>query len=158
MLSVKKEFIKSNVYFIKVAIEQDSVVPSSFYNFGHPGSTSKQHYRGPSNIPGFHSCFWSAEMPSSDNILHLNQSLSCFLSQATVDRTQTNHVSFPTHMTWRDKRSPALPGWLFWEYITRKNAKDGQKCPGTSLTLKTWHSEWERTQSILLLKVLPTGS
>jgi hypothetical protein len=29
MLSVKKEFIKINVYFIKVAIEQDSVVPSS---------------------------------------------------------------------------------------------------------------------------------
>jgi hypothetical protein len=29
MLSVKKEFIKSNVYFIKGAIEQDSVVPSS---------------------------------------------------------------------------------------------------------------------------------
>jgi hypothetical protein len=25
-----------------VAIEQDSVVPSSFYSFGHPGSAGKQ--------------------------------------------------------------------------------------------------------------------
>jgi hypothetical protein len=27
---MEKEFIKANVYFIKVAIEKDSVVPSSF--------------------------------------------------------------------------------------------------------------------------------
>jgi hypothetical protein len=40
------EFIKNNVYFIKVAIEQDSVVPSSFYGFGHPASAGKWHTVG----------------------------------------------------------------------------------------------------------------
>jgi hypothetical protein len=62
MVSVKKEIIKAIVCFIKVAIEQDSVVPSFFMapvtqvqpingNSGHPNRDLKDNFESDVETP-----------------------------------------------------------------------------------------------------------